>query len=97
MSDTAPTYAGALYEAPLVIRRSTEGTPSVKLAGLELAMLLAKDGIDIRYDADEFGGWIVSLTFGPGSLDLDFDVDLLQQLLEAKRDPDAPRKLGDPA
>lgn len=98
-TNAAPVVDDAPYEAPLVIRRHEDGLPSIKLAGLELRNLLTVDGINIQ-TVEQFGGgaaFEVTLKFGAGWLDLDFDVDLLQQLLDAKREPGAPRKLGDPA
>lgn len=78
------------YEMPFTIRRGREDDEngwSVKLGDVELAGVLASDGIRIEFD-DGFPEMhpqpVVTLKFAPGALDPDFDIDLLRKLIESK-------------
>jgi hypothetical protein len=74
---------------PIKISTRDDGTPSVVLAGIELADVLATEGVAIRY-VDPFARTVgsavsepeITLTFAPGALNLDFEVDLLRRLLD---------------
>lgn len=74
-------------EIPFVVRESAgpERTPEVTLGDQRIENLLANDGLSITYVADEAGISlpVVTLTFGPGALVLDFEVALLVRLLDA--------------
>lgn len=74
---------------PIKITHGAAGEPSVLLAGVELSGVLATDGVTIRY-VDGFEPMLcgvrfpvpeVTLKFAPGALELDFEVDLLRQML----------------
>lgn len=87
-------------ELPLKITQSEDGTPSVILGEVELANMLSVEGVHIEYvslwgDHATVGGGHgpsvpqVTLTFGPGALALDFEVDLLRALLADAEAKDA--------
>lgn len=85
MSDRIPKppREDRLYEAPLVVRKADDGTPAVSLGGMDLSFLLGADGLRIWTDTDAgIPEFVVEMTFAPGALELDFDVDLLRSLLE---------------
>ena len=69
---------------PLRVTSDEKGVPVVLLDGRDLAKHLSADGLKIEYLAT--GGVSspqVTMTFGPGALALDFDVDLLARLTDA--------------
>lgn len=69
--------------ARLTITAAEDGLPSVRLNDLELSSLLLSGGLSFRY-VQMPDGWDapeVTMVFAPGSLALDFDVDLLRSLL----------------
>lgn len=63
--------------------------PVVELEGIRLECALAPNGLEISYvDCGRIGGPSVpqvTLTFGPGKLELDLDVELLERLLAEAR------------
>jgi hypothetical protein len=74
-----------MREVPLVIRRDPGGVYSVTLAGVDLSMLLASDGLSIVMQDQEWLGHsapVVTMTFAAGALDLDLDAPLLAYLRE---------------
>lgn len=72
------------YAARLIVRRAEDGLPSVQLDGHEISGLLTPDGLRIHSMQNEMLGasFEVTLTFGAGFLDLDFDAHLLEELRE---------------
>lgn len=70
---------------------SVDGAPSVRLGEIELSSVLARDGVEIRSvdpSPRTYSGPSVPeviLTFGPGALALDFDIDLLETLLASAK------------
>lgn len=78
--------------ARLVVRSSGYEIPDVALVfadeslgevHVDLAMLLASDGLEITTtDTFNIPMFEVRMKFAAGALDLDFDVDLLRDLLE---------------
>lgn len=78
------------FEMPLTIRRGREDDEngwSIKLGGVELAGVLAADGIGIQFESAFEGIYpqpVVTLKFGHGALDLDLDIKVLRELLERK-------------
>lgn len=76
MSDTRPR------NARLQVRTADDGLPSVLLNDMEISGLITARGFRIMpAEAPDVGRWIVEMEFGPGALELDFDVELLQTLL----------------
>lgn len=73
---------------PLRITDKGGPTPSVELGGMEIANFIADDGLTIEFEHEGFGGRgypVVTMKFATGRLDLDFDVELLERLLDGAR------------
>lgn len=67
---------------PFRVTSDEHGVPVVLLDGRHLEQHLTRKGLAIKYvDVGHVSVPQVTLTFGPGSLVLDFDVDLLGRLL----------------
>lgn len=71
---------------PLRLTQSGTSPASLVLGGVDISRFVAADGLSIDY---ETGGQlsmpampVVTIKFGLGALDLDFDVDLLERLLD---------------
>lgn len=76
-----------MTHSTLPLRLTQKGTSpaSLVLGGVDISHFVAEDGLSIQYEA---GGPLglparttVTITFAPGALDLDFDIDLLEMLL----------------
>lgn len=70
---------------PLRITTAEDGRPSVVLDGMELRNVLSNVAIEYVSYGNKMLPQIF-LTFGPGLLDLDFDVDLLETMLASARE-----------
>ncbi len=81
MSPPVPT------SADLRVGKEPDGTYRVLLNGLPLQMLLAPDGLAIRFEADPFDGVsrpVVELKFAAGALDVDLDAELVADILRTE-------------
>jgi hypothetical protein len=70
---------------PLRLTQKGGQPASLTLGGVDISRFVAEDGLTIEYES---GGPlsmpaqpVVTIRFGWGALDLDFDVDLLEQML----------------
>lgn len=70
---------------PLRVTQDGYGVPKVLLDGKDITTFIAADGLTIDYATDRHVGLslpTVTLSFGPGALSLDFDVALLERLVD---------------
>lgn len=73
---------------PLRLTQHSIDSPVLLLGGIDITRFVASDGFKIQYVDIGLGHPVpeVTLVFSAGRLDLDFDVELLEQLLVDARD-----------
>ena len=67
---------------PLRLTHRAGEVPTLLLGDVDITKFVAADGLRIEYVEDVGGSTpVVTMIFGLGALELDFDVDLLEHLL----------------